>query len=173
MLFQHRLRQQLRCAGADALGIEEMAVELLDAVLDSVHRVRGKRPVNYNKATARVHRDRAEATKCFLAGGFRKTLTLAEVARAVHYSPYHLARLFRREVGLPIHQYLTRLRLGAALERLADGADNLTELALDLGFSSHSHFSETFRRVFGISPSEFRSVLSGARLRELSKNLKV
>jgi AraC-like DNA-binding protein len=107
-----------------------------------------------------------------VAGRFRSTLSLAEVARAVHYSPYHLARLFRREVGVPIHRYRSRLRLGAALERLAEGADDLTALALDLGYSSHSHFSNAFRRAFGIPPGDCRRTLAPARLRELSKNLK-
>jgi AraC-like DNA-binding protein len=90
----------------------------------------------------------------------------------VHYSPYHLARLFRREVGVPIHQYVNRLRLAAALERLADGVADPTELALDLGYSSHSHFSDYFRRAFGTSPSAFRRLGTASRLRELSKNLK-
>jgi AraC family transcriptional regulator len=172
-LFQHRLRQQLRVVNdCPALAIEELALELLDAVLDSAYGVRGRRS-RPETTTARVHHERAEATKEFLAARFRKPLTLADVARGVHASPYHLARLFRREVGVPIHQYLNRLRLGAALEHLANGADDLTQLALDLGYSSHSHFSDTFRRAFGTPPSDFRRSLSTARLRQMSKNLKV
>ncbi|MFA6441419.1 MAG: helix-turn-helix domain-containing protein, partial [Sterolibacterium sp.] len=58
-----------------------------------------------------------------------------------------------------------------ALQRLADGADDLTALAIELGFSSHSHFAETFRREFGRTPSQVRSNASTRGLRELSKNL--
>jgi AraC family transcriptional regulator len=171
-LFVHQFRRLLRAGGGESLVVEELAMALLDAVLDGAHRARGERPVVKDRAATRAQRERVEAAKGYVTGQFRSRLTLGEIARAVHYSPYHLARLFRRESGEPIHRYLNRLRLGAALERLADGADDLTALGLDLGFSSHSHFSSTFRREFGISPSAFRSALTSARLRELSKNLK-
>jgi len=108
-----------------------------------------------------------------LGGQFRSRLSLAVIGRAVHVSPYHLARLFRDEVGIPIHKYLNRLRLGAALEQIANGAMDLTTLALDLGYSSHSHFSDAFRRTFGAPPSSFRRSTTSAQLREMSKNLKV
>jgi AraC-like DNA-binding protein len=81
--------------------------------------------------------------------------------------------LVRKEVGIPIHQYLNRLRLGASLDCLADGAESLTQLALDLGYSSHSHFTHAFQQEFRISPSQFRCSTNGARLRQMSKNLKV
>ena len=57
---------------------------------------------------------------------------------------------------MPIHRYLTQLRLRSSLERLADGANDLTALALELGFSSHSHFTDAFRREFGHAPSRDR-----------------
>ena len=56
---------------------------------------------------------------------------------------------------MPLHAYLTQLRLARALTELPH-ADDLTGLALELGFSSHSHFSARFRRAFGVSPSRFR-----------------
>jgi AraC-like DNA-binding protein len=158
--FRQRLRQRIRCGDTEALAIEEMALDLLHAVVEMAYRARGQRPVKPATGTARIHRDQAEATKAFLAGRLQTPLALPEIARAVHTSPYHLARLFRRETGIPIHQYLNRLRLGLALERLADGVAGLTELALDLGYSSHSHFSEAFRQAFGTSPSAFRKQMS-------------
>src|SRR5262249_18771934 len=96
---------------------------------------------------------------------------LDDVARAVHTSPFHLARLFGERTGLPVHRYLTQLRLRAALDRLAGGASDLTALALDLGFSSHSHFADAFRREFGRTPSDVRKI-AGRTLAEMSKNLK-
>jgi AraC family transcriptional regulator len=72
---------------------------------------------------------------------------------------------------VPVHRYLTQLRLRASLDRLADGADDLTALALDLGFSSHSHFADAFRREFGKTPSEVRATATPRTLRQMSKNL--
>jgi len=173
IFFVHSLRQILRSGEAASLAVDEMSLDLLAAVIDATYRSRGRQPLPAPTRARRAQRERAEAAKQFLASRFQMPLGLADVGRAVHYSPYHLARFFRQLVGIPIHQYLIRLRLGAALERLADGAADLTELALNLGYSSHSHFSEAFRRVFGCAPSDFRHRLTSERLRELSKNLKV
>lgn len=81
--------------------------------------------------------------------------TLAEIGEAVGRSPGYLTQLFQRVEGEPLHRYHIRLRLAAALERLPS-CSNLTGLALDLGFSHHSHFSASFRRHFGVTPSAFR-----------------
>jgi AraC-like DNA-binding protein len=89
----------------------------------------------------------------FLATCYGEKASLDDVGRAAHASPFHLARLFRRDSGLTIHQYRHRLRLRAALARIADGETNLSELALELGFSSHSHLTDVFRAAFGLSPA--------------------
>ena len=116
-LFLHRLRQWLRVDSVESHAVEELAIALLDAVLDGAYRARGERPAATGRAAVRLQRERVEAAKSYVTGQFRSRLTLAGIARAVHYSPYHLARLFRREAGEPIHRYLNRLRLGkAALE---------------------------------------------------------
>jgi AraC-like DNA-binding protein len=95
-------------------------------------------------------------------------LKLDEIARRVCCSPYHLARLFRIATGTSLHQYRLRLRIALALEALAEGAEDLAGLALDLGFSHHSHFTATFRRLVGATPAEIRDTLSHKRLHELS-----
>ena len=81
---------------------------------------------------------------------------LSDVARAVGASPAYLTHVFRRFEGLPLHKYALQSRLARALVELPL-ADDLTLLALDLGFSSHSHFAATFRRAFGSTPSESRA----------------
>jgi AraC family transcriptional regulator len=82
----------------------------------------------------------------------------------VDCSPFHLARQFRSITGETIARYLLRLRLAIALERLAEGEDDLMRLACELGFAHHSHFSARFRDVFGLTPSAARE-LSARRLR--------
>jgi len=82
-------------------------------------------------------------------------LTLSQIAEAVGASPTYLTDVFRKVEGMPIYRYQTRLRLARALAELP-AAEDITALALDLGFSSHSHFSNVFRTAFGISPSSYR-----------------
>jgi AraC family transcriptional regulator len=133
---------------------------------------RHQRPVKSRRtSTTTEHAEKAEAARAFLASRLAEPLTLTEVAREVGASPFHFARIFQQHAGLPVHRYLTLLRLRAALERLADGVDDLTGLALELGFSSHSHFSDLFRREFGQTPSAARKPARAARFREMRKNL--
>ncbi len=94
-------------------------------------------------------------TKEFLEANLASPIRLADVARAVGASPTYLTDVFRRAEGVPLHRYLTQLRLARALVELHHAHD-LTNLSLDLGFSSHSHFTAVFRRAFGCTPSQFR-----------------
>jgi len=86
--------------------------------------------------------------------------SLRDVAEAVGTSPFHLARVFRAETGWSLHGFRTQLRARLAADAILAGADDLTDLSLRLGFCSHSHFSNVFRRVFGRSPSELRALPS-------------
>jgi AraC-like DNA-binding protein len=100
-----------------------------------------------------------------------EVVTLDDVGAAVSTSPFNFARIFQQQTGLPIHRYLTLLRLRAALERIADPRIDLTRIALDLGFSSHSHFTDVFRREFGETPSAIRRRSTQRAIREMSRNL--
>jgi len=172
----HELVRRLENAESDPLEplwVDGTALQLLADVLEAAFTRHGLPRKCRRSGTDADHADRAEAAKSYLAGRLGERITLDDVARAVHASPFHLARVFQQRTGMPIHRYLTWLRLRASLERLADGASDLTALALELGFSSHSHFTDVFRREFGCTPSAVRRDTGRRTLRELSKNLKV
>ena len=90
--------------------------------------------------------------QAFLAAHYQEDHCLSEIARQADCSPFHLARAFRQRTGHSLHAYRTALRLRHGLRALGSGPD-LSQLALDLGYSSHSHFSAQFKRYFGGSPS--------------------
>jgi len=174
LFWRHRaLIERLSAASGNPIEpfwVEETALQLVADALDAAYAGRD-RPRRSRKADTHAgHADLAEAVKAHLAGRLGERLTLEELSQCVHASPFHLARVFQQQTGLTIHRYLTCLRLRASLERLAGGQADLTALALDLGFSSHSHFTDTFRREFGCAPSGIRTA---TRLREMSKNLEV
>jgi AraC-like DNA-binding protein len=89
-----------------------------------------------------------------LATRYAEALSLDDVARACAVSAFHAARVFRAVTGRSIHQQLVRVRIHHALYELSAGAGALTAVARRAGFSSHSHFTSTFRRVLGVAPSE-------------------
>jgi AraC-like DNA-binding protein len=141
-----RFLQEALAEDASGPALEECTVMLLRAALENEGE---SNPAG--GATRRLIR----RTKEFLQANLSGPVRLADVARAVGASPAYLTDVFRRIEGIPLHGYLTQLRLARALEELRD-ADDLTTLALSLGFSSHSHFSAAFRRAFDCTPSQFR-----------------
>ncbi len=167
-----RIAERLEAAGTiplDPLRVDEALLGFVARVLHSAfeRHDRPRRP--QRAAVAADHAERAEAAKAFLASRLGERITLQDVADAVHASPFHFARAFRQHAGVPVHRYLTQLRLRSALERLAEGADDLAALAAELGFASHSHFADAFRREFGLAPSAARRQASRRRLGEMRK----
>lgn len=174
VFWRHReLVLRLEAAESDPLWVDVAVLQLIAEVLEQAFASRGSPRKHRRNGTGADRADRVETAKTYLASRLGERVTLDDIARAVHASPFHFARMFRRQTGIPVHRYLTQLRLRAALERLADGANDLAALALDLGFSSHSHFADAFVREFGRTPSDVRRAASRRTLREMSKNLKV
>ena len=155
-----RQLESLNGLPADPLWLEESSLALMSDVLTAAFERAGSPRSKKREETIANHIDRAEAVKSNLASRVGAQICLEEIAQSVELSPFHMARIFRSHTGITVHRYRTQLRMRAALERLAAGADDLTELALDLGYSSHSHFTDTFRREFGAPPSELRRILS-------------
>jgi len=166
-LLVHYLNQT---AVPDPLYVEEAAFDILQQVVAHAYATRADMPAP-NPRTARLHRELVQAAKEVLACRFTEPLSLSQIATAVYSSPYHLSRIFHQHTGFTIHSYLNQLRLRTALAHVAEPATNLTELGLHLGYASHSHFTQAFRRVFGTAPSHFRQTASHTRMAEMSKIL--
>ena len=150
-LHHHLLARHLRGDAPDPLLVEETTMRLVRSVLGQEAPGGARRHV-----TSSVHHELAEAAKALVAISPAGQQGLHELASRLRVSPFHLARVFRTETGFSLHQYRTQLRLRLALERLPESGGALTSLAIDLGFASHSHFTDTFRREFGVAPSAVR-----------------
>jgi len=100
----------------------------------------------------KVARDRVERTKALLARDLADPPTLEALGQEVGCSPFYLSRIFSREVGLTIPQYLRNLRMERAAELLRSGHYNVTEAATEVGYSSLSHFSKAFCETIGCCP---------------------
>jgi AraC family transcriptional regulator len=148
LLAQQKLRRRIHRGLASPLQVEETALHIIRALAKSR---------TEQRMIKRERRRLADDTRVVLAACPSQSLTLGALARQVASSPFHLSRVFREEVGMPIHQFHLRLRLAVALDHLSSGDTPLSPLALDLGFSSHSHFATLFKRVYGTSPSAFRA----------------
>jgi len=144
-VLRHSLRQNI----AGPLEAESLALTLAQRALG---------PRTTHAAGASLGRQRlVDRVKLVLASDPARRWTLAEIAAEVRGSPVYLTQVFQQVEGLPLYRYQLRLRLARALDLLAQ-YDDLTALSLDLGFSSHSHFSAAFRQVHGRSPSAFKQL---------------
>lgn len=143
--------------------LEEATLELIHAV---IHRMEaaGTGPGPRRGDTEADHERVFERAKAEIYHRFREPIHLNDLARAACASPFHLCRVFKRASGVPVHRYINRLRLLDALEAIVEHDVSLTELALELGFSSHSHFTHTFRRELGITPSDLRRRATGKEM---------
>ena len=100
----------------------------------------------------RVARERVERVKELLARDLANPPALEALGQEVGCSPFYLSRIFSREVGLTIPQFLRNLRMERAAELLRTGRYNVTEAATEVGYSSLSHFSKAFCETIGCCP---------------------
>jgi AraC-like DNA-binding protein len=155
-LAQRTLFTELERGEADVLDAEERIIRYVAAVLGSAY---GKAETKLD-GTAEFHRDLVERARAEIARSIGERVTLGQLAARLAVSPFHLCRVFRDCTGMTLHEFRLELRLRLGLERLADRAADITRIALDLGFSSHSHFTAVFRQRFGSTPTSLRPILS-------------
>lgn len=159
---QRRIHRYLRDnPEADALYVEEAVLTLATSILTAVY-AGGSLPV----AAASSARQQLliERTREYLACSYAANVGLAALSREVGSSAFHLCRVFRQQTGFTIHQYRTQLRLRRSLELLEREPRDILMAALRLGFAGHSHYTRTFLRVFGVTPSRFNADVNASGL---------
>jgi len=142
MLLKHSLRNG---------SIEPLEAEGLSLTL--ISRSLGPRTARAPGST-HARRRLVDRVKVLLASDLSRRWTLAGIAAEIRGSPVYLTQAFQQVEGMPLYRYHLHLRLARALDLIAERQD-LSALAQDLGFSSHSHFSAAFKRSYGRTPSDF------------------
>ncbi len=104
--------------------------------------------------------DYVEKAKNYIAENSSQILTVRDVSDYVHLNPEYFTRLFKKETGLNIKNYITDCKIAAAKDLLLHTAEPVSMIALDLGYSNFSHFTQMFRKAEGLTPSEFRAKAS-------------
>jgi AraC-like DNA-binding protein len=162
-LAQRVVLAHLRDGEPDPLFVDEiLALTIARAIADAfaVH----LRTNSRRSTTAAMHHELVESAKELLTTRLTERLPLSYFARALYTSEFHLSRVFHNATGFSLHQYRNHLRLRRALESIESGAVPLSSLAHELGFASHSHFTDAFRHVFGFPPSAVARWLTGRDL---------
>lgn len=130
----------------DEIEIEQCVVELMSCLTQPSPAPRGRAGRRQSTLIGAVKE---------LIGTGREPQSLTRIAAQLDMSPAYLTDRFRRHEGISIARYQRRLRLSRALLELPHTED-IAALALELGFSSHAHFSTAFRATYGEAPSTYR-----------------
>ena len=145
-----RLRHCLTRRIIGALEAETLALTLVRHTLG----VGTERPTRPSVGRQKL----VDRAKLVLSSDPARRWTLADVASEVGVSPVYLTQVFQQVEGMPLYRYQLRLRLARALDLLGH-CEDLSALSLDLGFSSHSHFTSAFRQTYGRTPVDFQRSL--------------
>ncbi len=139
---------------------EDLVDALVIRLLIGLRRAASNKPRNADAESAPLnvnyHEEVARRAVAFMRRNLHRKLTRAEVAAAVHLSEPHLARVFRQTAGTTLVERLTDLRVAQAKRMLLESSMSITQIALDVGYGSFSHFSKVFKRAVGIKPSDYR-----------------
>jgi AraC family transcriptional regulator len=92
----------------------------------------------------------------YIESNLNADLSLGDLAGVTDLSLHHFAHMFKQTMGAAPHRYVLERRVERAKELLRCGRSSLVDISLSLGFCSQSHFTNTFRRMVGATPSEFR-----------------
>ncbi|MBE3554972.1 MAG: helix-turn-helix transcriptional regulator, partial [Thermicanus sp.] len=92
----------------------------------------------------------------FLHKHSHQTITLEQAAKEAGMSPYSLSKRFKEEKGINFIDYLTALRIEKAKTLLQDPSRSLKEICYTVGYHDPNYFSRVFKRITGVSPTEYR-----------------
>ncbi len=149
---------QAAVAGSGDLGLDELGLLLAARYVACAG-------LGERRRSAPTARDRSRAVMAalWIDDHAPEPIDLDGAAAQAGLSPFHFLRLFARVLGVTPHQYLVRARLRRAARLLAEGAEPITDIALDVGFGDLSKFVRSFHRAAGISPRRFRRLAQGER----------
>lgn len=95
----------------------------------------------------------------YIQDNLSKDISLEEIAKQVEISPFYFSKLFKEEIGENFIDYITLNRLQQAKKMLQDRSLSIKEISVDCGYSDPNYFSKLFKRIVGLTPTEFRDLL--------------
>lgn len=135
-----------------ALALESIATELLIAASRQQSKTTERKPPQW-----------LERVKEFLRENFSTPPCLDELAKAAGVHPTHLARVFRQFERCTVGDYIRKVRIENARQKMLTSNEPLVQIALATGFADQTHFTRSFKRITGMTPTEFRKIFSSTR----------
>lgn len=153
------LARKIHCLHTDLesghLASLEQESRLLDMLASLIARHADAPPVGHGPVRAVREIQRA---RDYLCACYTEDISLDELAAIACLSPFHFAREFKKEIGLPPHAYLIQTRVKKAREMITAGK-SIAMAAVESGFSDQSHLNRHFKRITGVTPGQYRKIV--------------
>jgi AraC family transcriptional regulator len=146
-------REELKEHGA---GGRIYAEGLASALIVHVFRTYGRGGTQLRPTTGGLNGPRKQRVLEYIEAHFKEDISLDTLAKLAGLSSHHFSEVFKTTTGHPPHQFVTERRILYARELLAGTNRPIAEIALDVGFSSHSQLSVAFGKIMGITPLRYR-----------------
>lgn len=143
-------QREISIAGGLPLMLDSIAVQLAVLLL------RGLESNFYTKNAAGDNYNYVNKAVDYMQTYYNSNISLDDICRSIHITPYHFIRIFKDETGLTPHAYLLRIRIENAKRMLKRRECAVSEAACFCGFSTVSHFSIAFKNQVGIAPSQYK-----------------
>lgn len=111
---------------------------------------------NYSENQKQIYYDIMDYIKTNIS----RNIKIAEIAAAFGYNEKYISHRFAEICGIPLKQYILKTKIDQANYMLTDTNKSINEIAKDLGFSDSHNFSRTYKKITGLSPSEYRNTFS-------------
>lgn len=148
-----------RCLLEDRAGCEILCHHLMLALLGRIFQLTGDAPRRPPPAAGALRRQVQE----YIDAHFREPLTLQDIGKALHVSPYYLSHVFKEDSGYSPMQYLLRRRIGEAQNLLISTELPMARIAEEVGFETQNYFNAQFSKHTGISPRKYRESFVGKK----------
>lgn len=161
--FMNAILQWLQTKGVNSTDVmAEQDWELKDGTIKSLVRLKAwtttvcSQISGYMNAEGKQVSNVVEKVQHYMLTHLDEEFSRERLAEQVYLNPAYLSRLFRRETGLSLTDYMVKLRMNKAKELLENSNEKVSDIAFEVGYANFSHFSKLFKKTTGLTPQEYR-----------------
>jgi AraC family transcriptional regulator len=154
-VLHRRVLLQVCSNTTEKLKMDSMVMDIIENIFGKINDY--KHPHQLPISLKKYHLTTIETAKEYILLHYQNDISLVELARHCHVSPFYFSRIFKQITAYSPYQFLTAVRLKNAALLIKETTAPIVDIALQAGFNSIEHFTTSFTQKFGSSPTAYRS----------------